>query len=150
MLRLYDVILSPFSLGTNSEGQSPFLFFVATPISPAATLNPYIRLFGFVEAAGLIGDASQYKGGLMPSSYARYNTSGQGLNLNDCKDLWRHYSTLNGTNAPANGYIGFFNVGYDPDWFIQIAFVVQTGGSYKMFRRAFHSGTTWTAWTSIP
>ena len=82
----------------------------------------------------------------MPSSYARYNTSGQGLNLNDCKDLWRHYSTLNGTNAPANGYIGFFNIGYNSDWFIQIAFVTQTGGSYKVFRRAYHSGTTWTSW----
>ena len=100
-------------------------------------------------AAGLIGVASQDSKGLMPSSYTRFNTSGGTLNLNDCRELWRHYSTLNGTNAPANGYIGFFNVGYNTDWFVQIATVVQTGGTSSMWWRSYHTGKTWTTWVKL-
>ena len=93
--------------------------------------------------------ASQYKNGLMPASYCKYNSGGQALNFNDCRELWRHYSSLSGTNAPSNGYIGFFNVGYSSDWFVQIAFVVQNGGTYKIFRRCYHSGNAWTNWTEV-
>ena len=102
-----------------------------------------------MEAAGLIGVASQDSKGLMPSSYTRFNTSGGTLNLNDCRELWRHYSTLNGTNAPANGYIGFFNVGYNTDWFVQIATIVQTGGTSSMWWRSYHTGKTWTTWVKL-
>ena len=100
-------------------------------------------------AAGLMGEASQYKNGLMPASYCKYNSGGQALNFNDCRELWRHYSSLSGTNAPSHGYIGFFNVGYSSDWFVQIAFVVQNGGTYKIFRRCYHSGNAWTNWTEL-
>ena len=100
-------------------------------------------------AAGLMPVASQYKNGLMPASYCKYNSGGQALNFNDCRELWRHYSSLSGTNAPSNGYIGFFNVGYSSDWFVQIAFVVQNGGTYKIFRRCYHSGNAWTNWTEV-
>ena len=96
--------------------------------------------------AGLIPTATQYNQGLMPIGYTRYNTGGGSLDMNECKDLWRLYSTINGSNAPANGYIGFFNIGYNIDWFIQIACVVQTGGGKSIWYRCFHSGKNWSAW----
>lgn len=102
-----------------------------------------------MDAAGLMGVASQYKNGLMPMDYARYNTSGGALDLNECKGLWRHYSTVNAINAPTTGYIGFFNIGYNTDWFIQIACVVQTGGGYSIWRRCYHTGETWSTWNKI-
>ena len=102
-----------------------------------------------MDAAELMSVANQDSKGLMSSSYTRFNTSGGSLNLNECRELWRHYSTLNGTNAPANGYIGFFNVGYNTDWFIQIATVAQSGGTCSMWWRGYHTGNTWTSWTKL-
>ena len=84
----------------------------------------------------------------MPSEYIKI-VNGGAVDFNQCKTLWKLYSSVNGINGPTAGYTGFINIGYNTDWFMQIACVVETGGSCKMYRRSFHTGNTWTSWTAF-
>ena len=100
-------------------------------------------------AAGLIGVATNDKNGLMPASLTIANIhTGNPLNFNDCKDLWRLYCSFGGENAPITGnyYWGFFNVGFNSDWFTQIACASYADGALRMYRRTFHSGKVWGSW----
>lgn len=99
--------------------------------------------------AGLIGEASQYKTGLMPSYLMPYGkNSGETLDFNDCKELGRLYSSYRSVNGPIAGayYWGIFNIGYAGGWFVQIACASFTDGTMRMYRRMWHSNSTWTTW----
>ena len=88
----------------------------------------------------------------MPSNLYPFNKdSASGLNFNSCRDLWRLYCSYGGTNNPLDGqyYWGFFNIGFSGDWFVQIACCMFSDGKMRMFRRMYHSGTTWTDWLSF-
>ena len=109
-------------------------------------------MFGFVDAAGLIGSASQSETGLMPSCYAIYNEGvAQALDFNNLKDLGRLYCSYNSINGPVGGgyYWGIINIGWNPGYFIQIACGSYLDGQIRMYRRMFHTGKTWTSWTSF-
>lgn len=99
--------------------------------------------------AGLIGEANQNKPGLMPSYLMPYGKdSGETLDFNNCKELGRLYSSYRSTNGPIAGayYWGIFNIGYARGWFVQLACGSFTDGTMRMYRRIWHSNSTWTAW----
>jgi len=103
-----------------------------------------------VDAAGLIGEASQYRAGLMPVDMTKFNIgSTSALDFNNCRDLFRLYSSYGSINGPVSGgyYWGIFNIGHSTGWLIQIACGAYTDGTIRMYRRMFYSATAWTEWT---
>ena len=73
------------------------------------------------------------------------------LDFNECRDLARLYSSYRSTNGPEAGgyYWGVFNIGHSSGWFVQIACGVFSDGKMRMYRRIYHSNTTWTAWSQF-
>ena len=102
-------------------------------------------------AAGLIGEATPERAGLMPRSMSIVGQWGTtSLDFNDCKDLGRMYCSFGGRHTPTEGnyYWGIFNIGHSGgQWLVQIACGAYTDGVMRMYRRMFHSGTTWTPWS---
>ena len=99
--------------------------------------------------AGIIGTANQNKNGLMPANLTPVGKdSGETLDFNACRDLGRLYCSYRSTNGPIAGayYWGVFNIGYAGGWFVQIACGSFTDGIMRMYRRMWHSNTTWTSW----
>ena len=130
----------------------PYLFWFASPINPATVLNLDNYLFGFVDVAGLIGEATISSAGLMPPNRVNYNQDTTlGLDFNMLRDIGRFYGSYGGKNTPTDGsyYWGFFNLGYSGDWFVQIAHRAYSDGNLKMYRRMFYNGNTWTAWSEF-
>lgn len=108
-----------------------------------------IRSFCTSVVAGIIGTANQNKNGLMPANLTPVGKdSGETLDFNACRDLGRLYCSYRSTNGPIAGayYWGVFNIGYAGGWFVQIACGSFTDGIMRMYRRMWHSNTTWTSW----
>lgn len=124
----------------------------SNPINPAATRNPYNYLLGFVEAAGLIGEATQYVHGLMPANYAVYNKGKTAtLDFNTLKEIGRLYCSINSTNGPIAGsyYWGVYNFGWDNGHFVQLAFGTLDTSFIAIYARSFYGNSGWTAWHQI-
>ena len=105
-----------------------------------------------MDVAGLIGEASQYGKGLMPSRYAIYNLGNTTtLDFNTLKDIGRMYCSFKSTNGPIAGsyYWGVFNIGWSGTHLIQIACACLDSAYMKIYARSLCGNSGWTEWKQI-